>query len=45
LKHHQEIITKIDAKINFKNMEIKVLRNEQLSLYEELKGMEEVFHQ
>jgi tmRNA-binding protein len=45
LKHHQEIITKIDAKINFKNMEIKVLRNEQLNLYEELKGMEEVFHQ
>jgi hypothetical protein len=28
LKHRQEIITKVDAKINFRNKEIKVLRNE-----------------
>jgi len=28
LKHRQEIFTKIDAKINFRNMEIEVLINE-----------------
>jgi predicted house-cleaning noncanonical NTP pyrophosphatase (MazG superfamily) len=45
LKHHQEIITKADAKIDFRNREIKSFRNEQLDLYEELKGMEEVLHE
>jgi len=45
LKHCQEIITKVDAKIDFRNKEIKVLKNEQLNMYEELKGMEEVLHQ
>jgi hypothetical protein len=45
LKHHQEIITKVDVKINFRNREIKSLKNEQLNMYEELKGMEEVLHQ
>jgi hypothetical protein len=35
---------KVDAKINFRNMEIKVLRNEQLNMYEELKRMKEVLH-
>jgi hypothetical protein len=44
LKHCQEIIMKVDAKIDFKNMEIKVFRNEQLNLYETLKGMEELLH-
>jgi hypothetical protein len=44
LKHHQKIITKADAKINFRNREIKSLKNEQLNIYEELKGMEEVLH-
>jgi hypothetical protein len=28
LKHYQEIITKADVEINFRNREIKVLRNE-----------------
>ncbi len=45
LKHHQEIITKVDVEIDFRNKEIKTLRNEQLNLHEELKGMEEVLHQ
>ncbi len=45
LKHHQKIITKVDAKIDFRNKEIKVFRNEQLNMYEELKGMEKVLHQ
>jgi hypothetical protein len=27
LKHHQKIITKVDAKIDFTNKEIKALRN------------------
>jgi hypothetical protein len=45
LKHCQEIITKADAKINFRNREIKTLKNEQLNLYEELEGMKEVLHQ
>ncbi len=45
LKHCQEIITKVNIKIDFKNREIKVLKNEQLNLYEKLKGMEEVLHQ
>ncbi len=45
LKHHQEIITKVDAKIDFRNMEIKVFRNELLNMYEKLKGMKEVLHQ
>ncbi len=45
LRHHQEIITKVTAKINFKNKEIKSLGNEKLNLYEKLKGMEEVLHQ
>jgi hypothetical protein len=44
LKHRQEIITKADAKINFRNREIKILKNEHFKLYEELKGMEEVLH-
>jgi len=44
LRHHQEIITKATAKINFKNKEIKSLGNEKLNLYEKLKGMEEVLH-
>jgi DUF2075 family protein len=45
LKHCQEIVTKVDAKINFRNKEINVLKNEELNMYEELKGMEEVLHQ
>jgi hypothetical protein len=44
LKHRQEIIIKAHVEINFKNREIKVLKNEQFNLYEELKGMEEVMH-
>jgi hypothetical protein len=36
---------KVDVEIGFGNMEIKVFRNEQLNLYEELKGMKEVLHQ
>jgi hypothetical protein len=28
LKHHQDIITKADEKINFRNREIKSLKNE-----------------
>jgi hypothetical protein len=28
LKYYQKIITKVDVEINFKNREIKVLRNE-----------------
>jgi hypothetical protein len=34
LKHNQEIIIKADAKIDFRNREIKTLRNEQLHMYE-----------
>jgi hypothetical protein len=34
LKHNQEIIIKADAKIDFRNRDIKTLRNEQLHLYE-----------
>ncbi len=45
LKHHQDIITKADEKINFRNREIKSLKNEQLNLYEDLKQMEENLHQ
>jgi len=45
LKHHQKIITKANAEIDFRNKEIKVLKNEQLNMYEELKGMEKVLHQ
>jgi len=45
LKHCQEIITKVDVEINIRNREIKVLKNEQLNLYEKLKGMEKVLHQ
>ncbi len=45
LKHRQKIITKVDAKIDFRNREIKAFQNEQHNLYEELKGMEEVLHQ
>jgi hypothetical protein len=45
LKHPQEIITKVDVEINSRNKEIKVLIDEQLNLYEKLKGMEEVLHQ
>ncbi len=44
LKHCQEIITKVNVKNDFRNMEIKALKNEQLNMYEELKGMEEVLH-
>jgi len=44
LKHRQKIIIKAHVEINFKNREIKVLKNEQFNLYEELKGMEEVMH-
>jgi hypothetical protein len=44
LKHYEEIITKANANINFRNKEIKSFRNEKLNLYEELKGMEEVLH-
>jgi len=44
LKHHQKIITKADAKINFRNREIKSLKTKQVNIYEELKGMEEVLH-
>ncbi len=45
LKHPQEIITKVDAKIDFKNKETKAFRNKRHNVYEELKGMEEVLHQ
>jgi hypothetical protein len=45
LKHRQEIITKADVEISFRNREIKILRNEQLNLYKKLKGMEKVLHQ
>jgi hypothetical protein len=44
LKHRQDIITKVDVEIDFRNKEIKALKNEQHNLYEELKGMEEVLH-
>jgi hypothetical protein len=44
LKHHQKIIMKATAKIDFKNKEIKSLRIEHLNLYEKLKGMEKVMH-
>ncbi len=37
LQHHQKIITKANAKIDFRNKDIKVLRNEQLNMYEKLK--------
>jgi hypothetical protein len=36
---------KVDVEIDSRNKEIKVLINEQLNLYEKLKGMEEVLHQ
>ncbi len=45
LKHHQQIIIKANEKIDFRNTEIKAFRNEQLNLYEKLKGVEEVLHQ
>ncbi len=45
LKHCQEIITKVNEKVNFRNEETKSLINEQFNLYEKLKGMEEVMHQ
>ncbi len=45
LKHCQHIITKVDAKIDFRNREVKTFRNQQLNMFEELKGMDEVFHQ
>jgi hypothetical protein len=44
LKHRQEIITKANVKIDFRNKEIEALKNEQLNMYEELKGMKEVLH-
>jgi hypothetical protein len=44
LKNYQKIIKKVDAKIDFRNNEIKVLRNEELNIYKELKGMEDVLH-
>lgn len=44
LKHCQKIITKADTKFDIRNREIKALRNEQLNMYAELKGMEEVLH-
>jgi hypothetical protein len=34
LKHRQEIIIKVNAEINFRNREIKIIKNEQLNLYE-----------
>jgi hypothetical protein len=43
LRHHQEIIIKVDVEIEFKNKEIKSFKNEQLNMYEELKGNERGF--
>jgi hypothetical protein len=41
----QKIITNANEEIGFRNREIKTFVNEQLNMYEELKGLKEVLHQ
>jgi hypothetical protein len=41
----QKIITNANEEIGFRNKEIKTFVNEQLNMYEELKGLKEVLHQ
>lgn len=40
-KYHQEIITKANAKIRQKILEIRALKMEHESLFEQLQGMED----